>query len=191
MPNWSYCEYRVTGKRKHLRNLNSILNKLDKRKTPLVENGFGKLWLGCLVSALGGNWKEIPCRGEIHDYNLTDDYLSICFEVAWSEKSELRTFIENYYNDEIKIWFCEEEPGLEVYASNNLDYFGYRYKIDGEREPFPKYYNDIDEAAEDLGRYIEKHIIQPNEESIEKAIEEYLENREDEWLSFHKFYEFN
>lgn len=43
------------------------IKRLDGRKTPLVKNGWydPKLWLGCLVKALGGDPQKVYCRGTI------------------------------------------------------------------------------------------------------------------------------
>ena len=98
---------------------------------PLVENGFGKLWMGCLVHLLGGDWKKVYCRGEIIDYNLTDDHVSIECETAWGEMPEFRHFLEQQYPDS-KIYYQVEECGNEVYATNDTDgeYFKDRYCLD-------------------------------------------------------------
>ena len=185
MPNWSQVSYRIRGKKKHLRNLNSILNKLGKRKTPLVKNGFGKYWLGCLVTALGGDWNEIPCRGEINHYYLDTDHLEISFEVAWSERREFRDFIESHYNNEIKIFYSQEEPGMGIYETNSYEEFNTRYIIDGEEEPFPEYYSDLEEVSRVLSDYIGEDI-EPNIESIEEAVSDF-EIDTTKWLSFHEF----
>ena len=70
MPNWNYTEYRCCGNKGELVDLKEKLDHLNSLPEPLVENGFGKLWCGCLVSLLGGDWNEIFCRGEIVDYGF-------------------------------------------------------------------------------------------------------------------------
>ena len=56
MPNWALTSYKFKGadesQAKDLYQKIEALNKMDK---PFVENGFGKLWLGCVVNYLGGD----------------------------------------------------------------------------------------------------------------------------------------
>lgn len=184
-PNWAEACYRVKGKRKHLRNLNSILNKLGKRKTPLVKNGFGNYWLGCLVTALGGDWNKVPCRGEIYDYCLEKDFLDINFISAWSERGELRDFIETHYDNDVKIYYYQQEPLMGIYETNSYDEFGFQYLIDGEGPPFPAYCSSLEEVSRVLKNYIGVDI-RPDVISIEEAILNYTENTKN-WLEFHEF----
>ena len=55
MPNWCYTSYVIDGKRKEVQSLFSKMNNLENRRKPLVDNSFGKTWLGCLVTKLGVN----------------------------------------------------------------------------------------------------------------------------------------
>ena len=81
MPNWAYTSYRIVGKKEEVNELYSKLQQLKNMQEPLVENDFGLLWLGCLVKILGGNWKEIYCRGKIIDFSLDDGIIKIQFYV--------------------------------------------------------------------------------------------------------------
>ena len=58
---------------KDIRLLHDALKYIDKRKTTIVPNGFGKWWLGNLVTRLGGNWEQYPCRGDITSYSLENE----------------------------------------------------------------------------------------------------------------------
>ena len=89
MPNWAYSSYRIVGKAEEVQDLYSKLQQLENMQEPLVENGFGLLWLGCLVTILGGNWNDIYCRGKIIDFSLDDGILSIETETAWGEMDEV------------------------------------------------------------------------------------------------------
>mgnify|MGYP007037156441 FL=1 len=77
MPNWAYCSYRIVGKAEEVQNLYSKLQELQNMEEPLEPNSFGVMWLGCLVTILGGNWNDIYCRGKIIDFSLDDGILSI------------------------------------------------------------------------------------------------------------------
>ena len=50
MPNWAYTSYRIVGKTEEVNDLYGKIKQLENMQEPLVENGFGLLWLGCLVT---------------------------------------------------------------------------------------------------------------------------------------------
>lgn len=56
MPNWCNCTYKCVGELKEVKSLHKNLKYIDKRKTSILKNGFGKWWLGNLVTKLGGDW---------------------------------------------------------------------------------------------------------------------------------------
>ena len=116
MPNWCFTTYKIVGDIKEIHDLNNKLMKLDNMKEPLVPNGFGNLWLGCLVKILGGDVEKVYCRGDITEfsYNEEDDVLTIDTQTAWAEMEEVRHFIENVYPG-LKIYYYEEESGMEIY----------------------------------------------------------------------------
>ena len=187
MPNWCYTTYKCVGTPKDIRQLHEVLKYISKRKTSIV-NGFGKFWLGNLVTKLGGNWEEYPCRGEIIDYSLQDkNTLMIWQNTAWAEQEGVRRIIEEKLPG-IKVYYQEQEPGNEVYATNSFEHFPDRYFLDSYEEPM--YFDDIRDAS----RYVSEivgHEVEPNVESIIQALDDYLEEHEDEdtWYSFHEFEE--
>ena len=142
MPNWCYCSYRIVGKAEEVQDLYSKLQQLENMQEPLVENGFGNLWLGCLVTILGGDWNEIYCRGKIIDFSLDDGILSIETETAWSEMQEVRHFIEKVY-PALKIYYYEEESGCEIYQTNDRHghYFSSRYIFDDQEGEGMEYFD--------------------------------------------------
>ena len=145
MPNWAYSSYRIVGKAEEVQDLYSKLQQLENMQEPLVENGFGNLWLGCLVTILGGDWNDIYCRGKIIDFSLDDGILSIETETAWSEMQEVRQFIQSVYPS-LKIFYYEEEPGWGIYQTNDHEkrFFPFRYILDDLDGEGPEYYDDID-----------------------------------------------
>ena len=189
MPNWASTSYVFKGAdEKQAQDLYNKIDSLSKMTEPLVPNGFGKLWMGCLVNLLGGDWDKVYCRGEIIDYNLTDDHVSIECETAWGEMPEFRHFIEQQYPGS-KIFYCVEECGNEVYATNDADgeYFKDRYCLDSYDGL--EYFETIEEAAKYVGERIGKELKSDFTE-IEKEIDDYMEehdNSDEYWMSFHKF----
>lgn len=64
---------------------------MEKRKTSILPNGFGKMWLGNLVYKLGGDWEKLRCRGEITDFSLDGNVLTMCFIHSTSSMSAIMT----------------------------------------------------------------------------------------------------
>ena len=114
------------------------------------------MWLGCIVSEMGGDWKEIQCRGEVLDFRLEKDYLWVDTEVAWGEQTGFRRFLEGKYPG-MKLYYREIEPGCEIYQTNDIDgsYFPEQYILDFETEDDGgyEYYDSLKEvinAVEDI-----------------------------------------
>jgi hypothetical protein len=188
MPNWASCAYVFKAKdQEQAKDLFDKIDSLSKMEEPLVPNGFGKLWMGCLVNLLGGDWNKVYCRGEIIDYKLTDDRVYMYCDTAWGEMPEFRHFIEENY-PESKVFYQVEECGNDVYITNDIDgeYFPDRYCLDFFDGL--EYFEDIKEAAGYIGRIIGKDLKLDFTE-IEKVIDDYLEEHDDDesWMSFHRF----
>ena len=180
--------YKIVGDKKQVKEIYKTLKYMEKRKTPVVRNGWGKLWLGCLISKFGGDWEKYTCRGEILDYYYEDDVLTINQETAWAEQEGVRIFLEQKF-PEIKIFYSEEEPGFDVYNTNDADgtYFTDRYFLDGYDQQ--EYYETIDQAVKDVSEIV-GHPVEATVEDIQEALYEYIESQEDEDL-FYSFHEFN
>ena len=189
MPNWASTSYAFKGADdKQAKDLYEKIDSLAKMEEPLVENGFGKLWMGCLVNLLGGDWNKVYCRGEIIDYNLNGDLVNISCETAWGEMPEFRHFLEQQYPGS-KIYYCVEECGNCVYATNDAEglYFKDRYCLDFYDGI--EYFETMEEAVKFIGGIIEKDLP-PNCAEIESAIGDYMEehdNDDEHWMSFHRF----
>jgi len=145
MPNWAYTTYKIVGKKEEIADLYNKIEQLGKTEEPLVPPDFGNYWLGCLITILGGNWKEIHCRGSITCSSMDDDVLSIDTETAWGEMDEVRHFIEKIY-PALNIYYYEEECGCEIYQTNDKHghFFPERYILDDFEGDGPEYYDDVD-----------------------------------------------
>ena len=179
MPNWAYTSYRIVGKTEEVNDLYAKIKQLDNMQEPLVENGFGLLWLGCLVTILGGNWNDIYCRGKIIDFSLDDGILSIETETAWSEMDEVRRYIEKVY-PALKIYYYEEECGCEIYQTNDRhgQFFSSRYIFDDQDGEGMEYFD----KPETLLAFTSKAMRTKFQtiEELEEAVEE------SDGFSFHK-----
>ena len=171
MPNWAYTSYRIVGKAEEVQDLYSKLQELQNMEEPLEPNSFGVMWLGCLVTILGGNWKNIYCRGKIIDFSLDDGILSIETETAWGEMDEVRHFIEKVY-PALKIYYYEEECGCEIYQTNDSHghFFTSRYILDDLDGEGPEYYDDIDSLLKATSEIFDKKL--KTMKDLEEIIEE-------------------
>ena len=93
MPNWCNTSLVFEGDKQEIKTLYQTMKKLERRKKPLIENGFGTNWLGCLVEALGSHWKEIYCRGTWFSLKCQGNILRMETETAWSPCIETYDFI--------------------------------------------------------------------------------------------------
>lgn len=109
MPNWCDTQYKIIGKKEEVADLYSKIQQLQNMNEPLEPNGFGNLWLGCLVKLLGGDYGQIYCRGHIIDFGYENDVIGFSVESAWNEMAEVRQFLQQTYPS-LKIFYYEEEP---------------------------------------------------------------------------------
>ena len=196
MSNTCFTTYKVVSEnKKDVTQLFKTIKRLDGRKTPLVKNGWydPKLWLGCLVKALGGDPQKVYCRGTITFYEMEDDVLTLNTETAWAEMSETRHFIESCFPG-MKIYYIEEESGCERFYTNDSEgiYFKDRYYLDGFDDS--EYFETLEEAAKYV-KEIVGHDVEADFDAIDKALSNYVEEHEEDdpdcYYSFHEFKEVN
>lgn len=126
MPNWATVTRKVYGSKEDLKTIENAITKCENAKEAIVNNGFGKLWLGCVVTALGGDWNMVGCRGEITSYCMAEDYLQIESMEAWGEQEGFRHFLEQCFTSDdgdcaIDITYYCSEPGMCEYYTNDPD----------------------------------------------------------------------
>jgi hypothetical protein len=131
MSNWCYTNYKVTGDEAELKDLYNKMDSLDNMEDSLIKNGFGKNWLGNLITLLGGDWKKIRCRGSITWLELEDGVLRFDTETAWVDMRETIDFLQEKYPSLI-FSYIAEEPGCEYYVVHDSigDMFPERYCVD-------------------------------------------------------------
>ena len=120
MPNICTANYVIEGEKKELDALYETMTSLQAMEQPLVENGFGPTWLGCLVKALGKNPEEVLCRGEWLELERADDTLRMTFETAWTPCYEVAALIKSTYPS-LHIYYKAEEPGNGIYVKNDVE----------------------------------------------------------------------
>jgi hypothetical protein len=132
MANWASTAYAIEGP-------HETLEKIEKAilEHP-VEEGSSEDWEGNILKALGIEWeahtpdgKGYYMRGFIQDVPWWDgDTLRFYAEEAWGA-TDFNEVLEKNIPD-IKVFYTVEEPGCEVYATNDKEgkYFPDRYWVD-------------------------------------------------------------
>ena len=177
MCNWCYTSYVIDGKRKEVQSLFSKMNNLENRKKPLVDNTFGKTWLGCLVNKLGGNWQEVYCRGAWSDLDWNGAILRFNTETAWGPMNEVFKFIKSIYPS-LKIYYMAEEDGNGVFITNDAEghYFRDRYRIEYDCDY--EYFTTIEGVLGYVSGVIGKEL--KSKAAMEAAINDWNDNTEDD-----------
>ena len=144
------------GERRELRSLYSKMKRLQEREKPLVENGFyyPTRWLGNLVTRLGGDTREVYCRGTWSDLRLSENCLSFFTETAW------------------------QPPVTLLHLTNDAEgkHFSSRYIVDCE--PDMEYFDTIEEASNYLSAYIGKPVA-ATWQSLNEATDEWNDEHPD------------
>ena len=188
MPNWAYSQYIATGDKEQLKKLYSIMSELEEMKAPgLHENGFGSTWLGNLIIKLGGNWKQVYCRGSWDNLLLHEDgTVSFSVESAWGELYDVRKFIEEYFPG-VTLYFQCEASGMGVYQTNDDtgQYFPEKYYLwveDGTTE----YYTNLEALIKEVESITGSKNLKTLA-SCKKALETYSRNHSDLCYTLEEF----
>ncbi len=186
MPNWAYTQYKIKGSESEVAALYNTIEKLGQMKESYLPNGFGKLWLGNLVSILGGDWHDIYCRGQILDYAYENGILSINTETAWGEMSETRHFLQTVYPS-LEIYFITEEPGLLVFETNDScgAFFKERFILDYCEDSKGVFYWEYFTTLEAAADFVSKNCldgvpVEASKAGINLALEQYQEEHPDD-----------
>lgn len=183
MPNWAYTQYKIKGSESEVAALHKTIQNLADMDESLLPNGFGKLWLGNLVHALGGDWEKTYCRGHILDYSLENGILKINTETAWGEMSDVRHFIEQKYSS-LQIFFQTEECGMCIFQTNDSigEIFPERWLLDWNDEKenvfIWEYFTDLPAVIQYLK---DNGVIEKDIEPKKEAIVAVLNEMQEEW----------
>lgn len=165
MPNWCFTSYKFVGDKEEIADLYNKLQSLNDMPEPLVENGFGKLFLGCVVNHFGGDWNKIYCRGEIDYMELCgDNMLQLSTMTAWGDMPEVWNFVCKNYPS-IEYYYLAEEGGMGYYVNSDTtgEYFPEKYYV-YHTDGYSEYLNDDEELFE----YIAEKIGAEKIESIKQ-----------------------
>ncbi|MBQ1171963.1 MAG: hypothetical protein IIX48_05115 [Lachnospiraceae bacterium] len=129
MANWCTNTIKIYSEHKDkLAELEKSLNEWTSKN--YMDNGFGEKWLGNIVLGSGlGTIDEdeedidtdLECRGALVDIDLTNECLWISTATAWKPMLQMWVRLLEKYLPDGKIIYYAEEPGWNVYCSNDPD----------------------------------------------------------------------
>lgn len=187
MPNWCYTNYKFVGEADEIADLHKKLNELEAMPKPLVENSFGKLFLGCVVNHFGGDWEKIYCRGEIEYMELCgENMLQLTTSTAWGDMPEVWDCVcENYTS--IQYYYLAEEPGCMYYVNSDEsgEYFPEKYLID-DCANGTEYAENDDDLFVIMAERMEVDSIK-NFEELNIYLELFNEDNPDDGIYYHQF----
>ena len=175
MPNWCYSAYHIVGKRKEVQSLYSKMNNLEKRRKPLVESDFGKTWLGCLVTKLGGDRNKVYCRGSWSELEFDGEAISFNTETAWGPLNEVFSFVKSIYPS-LEIYYSAEEPMMELFVTNDAEglFFRDRYIVYVNCET--EYFTNLIDTCAYVSRIMGRQLSSKKE--LDAAIEKWNEGKD-------------
>ena len=188
MSNLCMVSYACEGTVEQMEELNAVLALLQKAKEPIVTNGRGNLWLGCIVTYLGGNWEEVECRGEVLDFYYNGETLSMEQDTDWCEQAGFRRFLEQRFPG-LKIYYLETESDTGWGGTNDVEgkYFPYRYYMSTSEDY--EFFSSLEELAERASQIV-GFKVEPDFDVIWEALEEYTDEHEDDEVeSYYNLYE--
>lgn len=175
MPNWCYTDAIVMTTNDDAELAKSICEKLSEwmhepENDP--KSGFGNGWLGNLLvnSGVVDSYEllaecDVQCRGEILDIVRDGSQVNVSMSTAWNPMLEplCLALEKNFSKDSFNVIYSSEEPGLELYLTNDEDRIGrYIVEITDEASDAIKnvfyeecYYNENDYDEYDLKDMLE------------------------------------
>lgn len=106
-----------------LTNLFFLLNKWTSKKNSTTD--FDEKWLGNIVINSGiGDVDDIPCRGRLEHVELLNGSLEATVTTAWRPEMKMWRMLIEKYLPNAEIVYSGEEPGCEVFFTNDPDLYG-------------------------------------------------------------------
>lgn len=117
MANWCDNQIKITGDK-------SVKDLYKNIKKWINEDG--SYSLAGIVEKAGFDYNSVSCRGIITDFYLDnlneDEYRIVLYqETAWGPNNKMWKLIIDKYCPEAEFIYTAEEPGNEVYVSNDPD----------------------------------------------------------------------
>lgn len=187
MANWASTSYRIEGSKSDLEKVFNVIDGFMTGKRKPVKENASMDWEGNIVKALGATEEQMSknyLRGFIQTYEMDGDIISIEAEEAWG-LTEFRHVLTQLM-PELTIYYIVEEPGCEVYATNDSEgkYFTDRFYVDACING--NYDSDYFETEEQAIRYAAT-LLRKENITIDEVKEWTKEQEGDDYLYIHEF----
>ena len=168
MANWASTSYRIEGSKEDLEKVYNVIDKfMSERRKPIEVNASSE-WEGNIIRALGATDEQMKnnyLRGFIEEYEMDGDIIRIEAEEAWGT-TDFRQVLAQLM-PELTIYYIVEEPGCEVYATNDADgkYFPERFYVDAyvNGDYQSEYFETEEQAMTYVANLLGKKEVSKNE----------------------------
>ena len=128
MPNWCFADLMI--KTKSTKDAETLEKEFEKAfsSNPLNAD-FGNVWLGNLLLQIGMPEEDVirgpvGCRGSALFWEREEDAIHFQLESAWSPHVECVKLFVDHYVDDASVLYVAEEPGCQLYWTNDSDVVG-------------------------------------------------------------------
>ena len=187
MANWASTSYRIEGSKSDLQKVFNVIDDfMTGRKKP-DEERTSMEWEGNIVKELGATEEQMKnnyLRGFIQTYEMDGDVVSIEAEEAWGA-TDFRHVLAQLM-PEHTVYYIVEEPGCEVYATNDSEgkYFTDKFYVDACIDG--SYESDYFTTKESAMKYAAS-LLGKEEVTVEE-VEAWTDAQEgDDFLYIHEF----
>lgn len=160
MPNWDSIQYTIRGEENELQEIYDALLKMKESEHPD--------WVGSALLNLGYQREfldKCPLRAFVQEFSLEDGQLVITTEEAWCMTHFPNLLLEVFPN--LDILYIEEEPGCEIYETNDAEGNTYpeRAKVDCylNDKDVSEYFESLEEAIKFAQEITGKDFTTPEE----------------------------
>lgn len=188
MANWASTSYRIEGSKEDLEKVYNVIDEFMSERRKPVQVDASNEWEGNIIRALGATDEQMKnnyLRGFIEEYEMDGDIIRIEAEEAWGT-TDFRQVLAQLM-PELTIYYIVEEPGCEVYATNDADgkYFPERFYVDAyvNGDYQSEYFETEEQAMTYVANLLGKKEVSKNElENWNECHEE-----DDNFIYIHEF----
>ena len=184
MANWASTSYAIEGPKEVLEEIKKAIVKAVKTKDNRYEEYKACEYLGFDEGAM-----DKACLGGIIEEEPTynGDTLRINAEERWGLQ-DFAELLEKKFPD-IKVYWIVEEPGCEVYCTNDREgkYFPERYWVDTAQDNI--YQSEYFKTEEDMYKWLNEKYGVKSEEEVKAWNVDYEDSGTDDenFIYIHKF----
>ena len=191
MANVCFTDYVLVGSKEKLDFMQKVMEDLNALEKPLVENDFGNLWMGCILTRLGIDWTTVPCRGKVTSFQRVEDgRMEVEVESAWEDLDEAWLAIRHKLVH-VRIFYFAQETSSEYLRTNDVEgrYFPCRFVLDFSNERKNVF---LQEGFSSIGQVVKfindngllgKPVLRETLYDVQEALDEYWALHEEEDLT--------